>query len=90
MRRGVVFGLLHAGLAVTRSLGRSGIPVSGISWDPREFGLRSRYLERKHVVGYGHDTCTACQRCGSSVATDPMFGAHFTRNPWPPHPTGTP
>jgi D-aspartate ligase len=55
VRRAVVFGLLHAGLAATRSLGRAGIPVSGISWDPREFGLRSRYLEDRRVVGYGDD-----------------------------------
>lgn len=50
MRRAVVFGLLHAGLAVARSLGRAGIPVTGISRNAREFGLRSRYLERKVIV----------------------------------------
>ena len=50
MRRAVVFGMLHAGLAIARSLGRVGVPVSGISWDPREFGLKSRYLDRRHVV----------------------------------------
>jgi hypothetical protein len=36
------------------------------------------------MAGYGHDTSTACTRCGSSVTTDPMFGAHVTRKPWPP------
>ncbi|MEV6377651.1 hypothetical protein [Micromonospora musae] len=35
--------------------------------------------------GYGYDTVTSCTRCGSSVATDPMFGAHVTRESWPPH-----
>jgi D-aspartate ligase len=50
LRRAVVYGLLHAGLAVSRSLGRAGIPVTGIARDPREFGLRSRYLERRIVV----------------------------------------
>jgi D-aspartate ligase len=50
VRRAVVFGLLHAGLAVSRSLGRGGVPVTGITWDPREFGLRSRYLDRRVVV----------------------------------------
>lgn len=50
MRRAVVFGLLHAGLAVSRSLGRVGVPVTGITWDSREFGLRSRYLDRRVVV----------------------------------------
>ena len=50
MRRAVVFGLLHAGLAVARSLGRVGVPVTGIAWNPRDFGLRSRYLDRRIVV----------------------------------------
>jgi D-aspartate ligase len=50
VRRAVVFGLLHAGLAVSRSLGRAGIPVTGIARAPHEFGLRSRYLERRLVV----------------------------------------
>jgi D-aspartate ligase len=51
--RAVLFGLLHAGLAVARSLGRDGVPVSGISWNPHEFGLKSRYLDRRHVVPFG-------------------------------------
>jgi D-aspartate ligase len=55
LRRAVVFGLLHAGLAVTRSLGRMGVPVSGVSWSSHEFGLRSRYLERQRVVTPGND-----------------------------------
>jgi D-aspartate ligase len=50
VRKAVVFGLLHAGLAVTRSLGRAGIPVTGISWNPHDFGLKSRYLAEKHLV----------------------------------------
>jgi D-aspartate ligase len=53
VRRAVVFGMLHAGLAIARSLGRVGVPVTGISWDSREFGLKSRYLDRRHVVPYG-------------------------------------
>ena len=44
MRPAVVFGQLHAGLALTRALGRDGVPVHGIALDDREFGLRSRYL----------------------------------------------
>jgi predicted ATP-grasp superfamily ATP-dependent carboligase len=39
-----VFGQLHAGLALTRALGRDGVPVHGVALDEREFGLRSRYL----------------------------------------------
>jgi D-aspartate ligase len=53
VRRAVVFGLLHAGLAVSRSLGRGGVPVTGIAWNPRDFGLRSRYLDRRVVVSPG-------------------------------------
>jgi D-aspartate ligase len=53
VRRAVVFGLLHAGLAVSRSLGRAGVPVTGITWNPRDFGLRSRYLDRRVVVPSG-------------------------------------
>jgi D-aspartate ligase len=55
VRRAAVFGLLHAGLAVTRSLGRIGVPVTGISWGPNEFGLKSRYLDRRVVVAPGDD-----------------------------------
>jgi D-aspartate ligase len=50
MRPAVVFGLLHAGLALVRSLGRAGVPVSGVAVSEREFGLRSRYLERRLVA----------------------------------------
>lgn len=42
------------------------------------------YHELPSMIGYGQDTCAACTRCGSSVTTDPMFGAHITRAPWPP------
>src|SRR2546421_12471801 len=49
-RPAVVFGLLHAGLALARSLGRAGIPVEGIGLARHEFGLRSRYLRRRVVA----------------------------------------
>ncbi len=55
MRPAAVFGLLHAGLAVTRSLGRAGIPVTGIAWNPHDFGLKSRYLARRRLVAPGDD-----------------------------------
>jgi D-aspartate ligase len=55
VRRAVVFGLLHAGLAVARSLGRTGVPVSGIAWHPYDFGLKSRYLDRRHLLTFGDD-----------------------------------
>src|SRR5438034_8055869 len=49
-RPAVVFGLLHAGLALVRSLGRDGIPVEGVALRAQEFGLRSRYLRSTRVV----------------------------------------
>ena len=42
----VVLGLLWAGLSFARSLGRLGVPVTGITMHPHEFGVRSRYLRR--------------------------------------------
>ena len=50
---------------------------------------QTRHEELPSMAGYGHDTATTCERCGSTVTTDPMFGAHITRQPWPPH-SGTP
>ena len=50
-RPAIVFGLLHAGLALTRGLGRRGVPVHGLALR-REFGLSSRYLvRREHFDG---------------------------------------
>ena len=46
----MVFGLLHAGLSIVRSLGRVGIPVHGVALQPHEFGLRSRYLQSSRVA----------------------------------------
>ncbi|SCL26066.1 hypothetical protein GA0070616_3232 [Micromonospora nigra] len=43
------------------------------------------HVEVPSMAGYGYDTATSCTRCGSSVATDPMFGARLVRKPWPPH-----
>ena len=51
MRPAVVYGLLHAGLAIARSLGREGIPVEGIALQRYEFGLRSRYLRERTLRG---------------------------------------
>lgn len=49
-RPAVVLGLLHAGLAIVRSLGRSGVPVHGIAFSPADFAIGSRYLRSRHVV----------------------------------------
>jgi D-aspartate ligase len=46
----VVFGLLHAGLALVRALGRNGVPVAGVALSEHEFGLRSRYLASRRVA----------------------------------------
>jgi predicted ATP-grasp superfamily ATP-dependent carboligase len=55
MRPAVVFGQLHAGLALTRALGRDGVPVHGVALDEHEFGLRSRYLQTKRVARSDED-----------------------------------
>ncbi|MFD6754902.1 hypothetical protein [Micromonospora gifhornensis] len=47
------------------------------------------HIEVPSMAGYGHDTSISCTRCGSSVVTDPMFGDHVTRRPWPPHSPAT-
>ena len=62
MRRAVVFGLLHAGLAVARSLGRAGVPVTGIAWSRTDFGLRSRYLSTRRTVPRDDDAVLAALR----------------------------
>jgi predicted ATP-grasp superfamily ATP-dependent carboligase len=49
-RPAVVLGLLWAGLAVARSLGRSGVAVTGIAYEPTDFGVRSRHLRRRAVA----------------------------------------
>ncbi len=51
VRPAVVFGLNHAGLALARSLGRRGVPVAGVALREREFGLHSRYVARRYLVG---------------------------------------
>ncbi|MEV4539340.1 hypothetical protein AB0J82_36765 [Asanoa sp. NPDC049518] len=43
----------------------------------------TEYHQLPSMAGFGYDTVTICGQCGSSVATDPMFGAHITRRPWP-------
>ena len=50
-RPAVVFGLLHAGLALVRALGRAGAPVTGIAWRGNEFGLSSRYVGERVLLG---------------------------------------
>ena len=54
-RPAVVFGLLWAGLALARSLGRDGIPVTGIAYEPNDFGIRSRHLTRRIAAAPDRD-----------------------------------
>ena len=51
----LVLGLLPAGLALARSLGRAGIPVYGGVFRGNEFGLRSRYLRGRCVATSGDE-----------------------------------
>jgi len=52
-RPALVLGLLPAGLALARSLGRDGVAVYGAAFRGNEFGLRSRYLEGRCVADRG-------------------------------------
>ncbi len=52
-------GLLHAGLALARSLGRSGVPVEGIVLTESDFGLSSRYLRRRTKAGTDEEALAA-------------------------------
>jgi D-aspartate ligase len=54
-RPAIVFGLLWAGLALARSLGRAGIPVTGIAYERTDFGIRSRHLARRIVAERDRD-----------------------------------
>ena len=69
MRPAVVFGQLHAGLALTRALGRDGIAVHGIALDEHEFGLRSRYLASRLVARSDDDVLELLRR----LPTRPVF-----------------
>ncbi len=51
----LVLGLLPAGLALARSLGRAGLPVYGGAFRGNEFGLRSRYLRGRCVTTSGDE-----------------------------------
>jgi D-aspartate ligase len=49
-RAAVVLGLLPAGLALVRSLGRARVPVYGATFRANEFGLRSRFLRGRCIA----------------------------------------
>jgi D-aspartate ligase len=60
-RPAAILGLLWAGLALARALGRAGKAVTGIALEPHEFGIRSRYLRRR-VVAAGDEGALAALR----------------------------
>ncbi|HUK95791.1 MAG TPA: hypothetical protein VLU96_12180 [Gaiellaceae bacterium] len=73
MRPAVVFGLLHAGLAIARSLGREGVPVEGIALQRYEFGLRSRYLRRRTLAAGDEDVLEALRHAGAGGERPVLF-----------------
>ena len=73
MRPAVVFGLLHAGLALVRSLGREGIPVEGIALNRYEFGLRSRYLGRRTLAAGDDDVLEALRHAAAGGERPVLF-----------------
>ena len=73
MRPAVVYGLLHAGLAIVRSLGRDGIPVEGIALQRYEFGLRSRYLRRRTLAAGDDDVLEALRHAAAGGERPVLF-----------------
>lgn len=64
MRPAVAFGLLHAGLALARSLGRGGVPVVGVILTPTDFGLGSRYLRQRWRPGSDEEALAVLREVG--------------------------
>lgn len=73
MRPAVVMGLLHAGLALARSLGRSGVAVDGVVLAESDFGLRSRYLHRRTKAGSDDEALAALQAAASGGERPVLF-----------------
>jgi predicted ATP-grasp superfamily ATP-dependent carboligase len=73
VRPAVVYGQLHAGLAIVRSLGRDGIPVEGIARQRYEFGLRSRYLRRRTLAASDDDVLEALRLAGAKGERPVLF-----------------
>ncbi|HXZ56457.1 MAG TPA: hypothetical protein VEG40_02635 [Gaiellaceae bacterium] len=73
VRPAVVYGLLHAGLAIVRSLGREGIPVEGIALQRYEFGLRSRYLRRRTLAADDDAVLEALRHAGAAGERPVLF-----------------
>ena len=73
MRPAVVYGLLHAGLAIVRSLGRDGIPVEGIARQRYEFGLHSRYLRSRTLAADDDAVLDALRHAGAQGERPVLF-----------------
>lgn len=71
-RPAVVLGLLWAGLSFARSLGRAGVPVTGVTMHPHEFGVRSRYL-RDVSRGQGDAAVLKALRAGARGDAKPVL-----------------
>lgn len=71
-RPAVVLGLLWAGLSFARSLGRAGVPVTGITMHPHEFGRRSRYL-RDVSRAQGDEAALKALRAAAQGDTKPVL-----------------
>jgi D-aspartate ligase len=71
-RPAVVLGLLWAGLSFARSLGRAGIPVTGITMHPHEFGTRSRYL-REVLRAQGDEAVLKALRAAAQADAKPVL-----------------
>lgn len=71
-RPAVVLGLLWAGLSFARSLGRGGVPVTGITMHRHEFGTRSRYL-RRVVRAEGDEAVLEALREAAPSAEKPVL-----------------
>ncbi len=74
----VVLGLLWAGLAAARRLGRAGLEVTGIAFTRHDFGLRSRYLAHRLVEADPERVLTAIRHVarGGRVVLFPERDAH--------------
>jgi predicted ATP-grasp superfamily ATP-dependent carboligase len=67
-----VLGLLWAGLSFARSLGRRGVPVTGITMHPHEFGTRSRFLTEVHRAD-GDDAVLKALRAAAQGDVKPVL-----------------
>jgi predicted ATP-grasp superfamily ATP-dependent carboligase len=87
-RPAVVYGLLWAGLSLARALGRAGVHVTGIASDPKDFGLRSRYLAARHLTDEEDDERTLSLLRDAAGAGRPILfperdeNVHFVLRRW--------